>query len=435
MVVVYLEPGPNNSLSEEDRKKLPVLLTGTTASSVHRLKDEKNQDGAWFIFQDLTVKKEGEFQLRFVLMSLEESRSDDGTFGGGSAWVTVCETRSKPFTVHGARSFPGMAESTFLTRTFSEQGVRLRLRKDSRQLTTRKRNRETAQIASMSEVHRQPHDAEHGQGHDRTVFGSVSYDEPDNKRRRIASTTAHSPYTAHRSSSTAQSPYTTHNSMQHGSIPYSDSYMPVSSQLPPASTFAVAVPMGQAFSPTITTPPMNNREYPPMPSMMGMARPSMSMDTYQGFQQPPPQFVSPQDRQSPGSYQNYPSTQASPSVQHTPTGQQLPPIMPTHYPGQGVSNQFSTSPHAHSQYTTTPVSSTGSSDEGAAYNLANQFPPGYPQGQPGGHYDNGMSRTNGLPTPVTGEMTQESIGQPFNMMFPASGGAYGGGAKAEQSET
>ncbi|KAK5653356.1 hypothetical protein OQA88_9048 [Cercophora sp. LCS_1] len=38
-----------------------------------------------------------------------------------------------------------MAESTFLTRSFSDQGVRLRLRKDSRSITTRKRNHSVAQ--------------------------------------------------------------------------------------------------------------------------------------------------------------------------------------------------------------------------------------------------------------------------------------------------
>lgn len=41
---------------------------------------------------------------------------------------------STEFTVHSSRSWPGMGESTSLTRSFSEQGVKLRLRKEPRTL-------------------------------------------------------------------------------------------------------------------------------------------------------------------------------------------------------------------------------------------------------------------------------------------------------------
>jgi len=36
--------------------------------------------------------------------------------------------------VHAAKSFPGMSESTFLSRSFGDQGVRLRIRKETRTL-------------------------------------------------------------------------------------------------------------------------------------------------------------------------------------------------------------------------------------------------------------------------------------------------------------
>ena len=38
------------------------------------------------------------------------------------------------FPVHAAKSFPGMSESTFLSRSFGDQGVRLRIRKETRTL-------------------------------------------------------------------------------------------------------------------------------------------------------------------------------------------------------------------------------------------------------------------------------------------------------------
>lgn len=36
--------------------------------------------------------------------------------------------------VYPAKNFPGMAESTFLSRSFGDQGVRLRIRKEPRTL-------------------------------------------------------------------------------------------------------------------------------------------------------------------------------------------------------------------------------------------------------------------------------------------------------------
>jgi hypothetical protein len=37
-------------------------------------------------------------------------------------------------TVYAAKNFPGMSESTFLSRSFGDQGVRLRIRKEPRTL-------------------------------------------------------------------------------------------------------------------------------------------------------------------------------------------------------------------------------------------------------------------------------------------------------------
>lgn len=98
-------------------------LTGTLVSSLHRLKDTDNNDGAFFVFGDLSVKIEGRYHLQF---SLHEIRNDHAFFLR-SIW-------SDSFIVHSTKTFPGMKESTFLTRTFSDQGVRLRLRKEPRSL-------------------------------------------------------------------------------------------------------------------------------------------------------------------------------------------------------------------------------------------------------------------------------------------------------------
>lgn len=100
---------------------------GVAVSSLHRLKDLDNKEGAFFIFGDLSVRLEGQFALQFNLYEL-----------GDRFAVHVRSIISDKFTVQGPKVFPGLNESTPLTRSFSEQGVRLRVRKEPR-LLLRKR--------------------------------------------------------------------------------------------------------------------------------------------------------------------------------------------------------------------------------------------------------------------------------------------------------
>ncbi|KAL5601029.1 hypothetical protein BROUX41_005858 [Berkeleyomyces rouxiae] len=116
---------------EQPLKDIPsTSIVGSLASSLHKLKDTDNSDGGFFIFPDLSVKAEGKFRLRFSLFEFQ-----------GAVCSHIAAVTSDVFTVWPAKTFPGMTESTFLTRSFSDQGVRLRLRKDSRASTSRKRSR------------------------------------------------------------------------------------------------------------------------------------------------------------------------------------------------------------------------------------------------------------------------------------------------------
>ena len=109
-------------------EKQDNLITGTSASSLHRLKDVDNSDGAFFVFGDLSVKVEGEFRLCFTLYEID-TEAEAGT----DRYIhTIKQIISRPFTVYPAKTFPGMAESTFLSRSFGDQGVRLRIRKEAR---------------------------------------------------------------------------------------------------------------------------------------------------------------------------------------------------------------------------------------------------------------------------------------------------------------
>ncbi|CAO3574935.1 unnamed protein product [Mortierella alpina] len=93
-------------------------LAGTVVSSLHRLKDIDNSNGGFFVFGDMSVRMEGRFRLRFTLFELLEGRV-----------FHVMSTISNTLTVHSSKTFPGMSESTFLSRSFADQGVRIRIRK------------------------------------------------------------------------------------------------------------------------------------------------------------------------------------------------------------------------------------------------------------------------------------------------------------------
>ncbi|KAJ5101668.1 Velvet factor [Penicillium alfredii] len=115
--------------ASEDRA-VPVspstALAGTLVSSLHRLKDVDNSDGGFFVFGDLSVKIEGDFRLKFTLF---EMRKDAVAY-----LKTIISDR---FTVSPPKSFPGMMESTFLSRSFADQGVKLRIRKEPRTMMKR----------------------------------------------------------------------------------------------------------------------------------------------------------------------------------------------------------------------------------------------------------------------------------------------------------
>ncbi len=104
--------------------------------------------GGYFIFPDLSVRHEGKFRLSFNLFEeLKEDKDADADPsptaadvkplpGAGMAPESFAiwrlEVKSVPFNVFSAKKFPGLAESTNLSRVVAEQGCRVRIRRDVR---------------------------------------------------------------------------------------------------------------------------------------------------------------------------------------------------------------------------------------------------------------------------------------------------------------
>ncbi|KAK8095787.1 developmental regulator protein [Apiospora kogelbergensis] len=92
--------------------------------------------GIWFILQDLSVRTEGYFRLRFSFTSVgipgtvgDASTSDPQRVNQGKAPV-LAQCFSDPFQVYSAKKFPGVCESTNLSKCFATQGIKIPIRKE-----------------------------------------------------------------------------------------------------------------------------------------------------------------------------------------------------------------------------------------------------------------------------------------------------------------
>jgi hypothetical protein len=128
-------------------QQIPVL-TGMPVSGMAYL--DRPSLAGYFIFPDLSVRHEGRYRLSFNLYEeTKEARDADGEPSSDQTKPSVpssptspsaptasfdwrLEVKSDPFTVFSAKKFPGLAESTSLSRAVAEQGCRVRIRRDVR---------------------------------------------------------------------------------------------------------------------------------------------------------------------------------------------------------------------------------------------------------------------------------------------------------------
>ena len=119
-------------------RNVPPVLTGTPVAGIVYL--DRPTPAGYFIFPDLSVRHEGKYRLSFSLYEEVKNAKDDDQNDGtaqssvaGDGHVTHrLEVRSEPFVVFSAKKFPGLTESTSLSRVVAEQGCRVRIRRDVR---------------------------------------------------------------------------------------------------------------------------------------------------------------------------------------------------------------------------------------------------------------------------------------------------------------
>ncbi|KAI1473129.1 velvet factor-domain-containing protein [Daldinia caldariorum] len=396
IAVAYLEyahpPGPNGQATPPAN-----MMAGTTVSSLHRLKDPTNKEGAFFVFGDLTIKSEGEYVIRFDLLQMTMDNLEDGEF-----WITICSVTSDPFKVHAGRAFPGMAESTFLTRSFSDQGVRLRLRKDSRQIANKKKNLRMTDQLDKQTSHRQgsaPQNGGMSQIDDRSYHDYG--DEPVAKRHRLDYGTIN-PGTP----------------TQEGGPDIRWNYGP-----PTGSAYATlgSVTTGPPTSATtVSMPPPTGRidtHFSPLPQG------PHGFDRQSPMNHSPIQFGNANAQSSSHAYiftggsntGNNPPLNLAPIPPHHPQSALASPIHSvsprSHGPLNGAPPSGTASPVGPNMYTTAPPTSNAHSTHQSPY--GNQG--SYQSIQTA--YDHGSLREHGLGTPLTATMPSESL----NGSYPIGG--------------
>lgn len=123
--------------------QVPVL-TGMPVSGMAYL--DRPSLAGYFIFPDLSVRHEGRYRLSFNLYEeTKEAKDTDaepsnepakpsipGSTSPNASFDWRVEVKSAEFVVYSAKKFPGLAESTHLSRVVAEQGCRVRIRRDVR---------------------------------------------------------------------------------------------------------------------------------------------------------------------------------------------------------------------------------------------------------------------------------------------------------------
>ncbi|KAI1179678.1 velvet factor-domain-containing protein [Nemania sp. FL0916] len=117
----------------------PPVLTGFPVSGCCYL--DRPDPAGYFLFPDLSVRHEGRYRLVFSLYELIKNEGDldrdapEAEAGAAQLPTDAChrmDIKSNAFTVYSAKKFPGLTESTTLSRTVAEQGCRVRIRRDVR---------------------------------------------------------------------------------------------------------------------------------------------------------------------------------------------------------------------------------------------------------------------------------------------------------------
>ncbi|PIA15973.1 hypothetical protein COEREDRAFT_8934 [Coemansia reversa NRRL 1564] len=101
-------------------------LLGDYSASSSIVEDEHGERGCYFVFPNLSIRLEGRYRLRFMLIRLPSMGNCDTL--EQMVPKTLSEIYSEEFDVYSIKTFPGMIESTPLSRALAQQGLKIPIR-------------------------------------------------------------------------------------------------------------------------------------------------------------------------------------------------------------------------------------------------------------------------------------------------------------------
>ncbi|KAI9289924.1 velvet factor-domain-containing protein [Umbelopsis sp. AD052] len=101
-------------------------LMGSLIANAIQLENPQKTTGIYFVFPDLSVRSEGKYTLKFMFFDLAVGEPLT------MSTKVQAEVYTQSFTVYSAKKFPGMTESTELSKCFARQGIKIPIRKESR---------------------------------------------------------------------------------------------------------------------------------------------------------------------------------------------------------------------------------------------------------------------------------------------------------------
>ncbi|PNS20496.1 hypothetical protein CAC42_5946 [Sphaceloma murrayae] len=127
-------PNPYSAAGPQQTGMFTRNLIGSLTVNAFPLKDSDGKAGHWFILQDLSVRTEGSFRLKMSFMDIGTHTTPTGReenkINHGKTPV-LASVFSNHFQVYSAKKFPGVIESTPLSKCFASQGIKIPIRKDA----------------------------------------------------------------------------------------------------------------------------------------------------------------------------------------------------------------------------------------------------------------------------------------------------------------
>ncbi|KAJ3380605.1 hypothetical protein HDU92_005876 [Lobulomyces angularis] len=105
-------------------KDLPLIL-GDLVMGSRVLLDDLGRTGTFFVFDDISVRYQGRFSLKFKFYDLESEDENDCLVSKATIKTDIF---SENFVAITAREFPGMLKSSQITKVFKTQGLKLSVR-------------------------------------------------------------------------------------------------------------------------------------------------------------------------------------------------------------------------------------------------------------------------------------------------------------------